>query len=293
MRNLSPGHPDHPDKILFLEKPLGISIYMNGDINEADCGAVAVVGTRKPDIYGINMAREITSVIVKSGRTVISGLARGIDTESHRAAIDCGGRTVAVLGSGINDIYPEENIALAGKISKKGAVISQFPPDAPPAKKNFPIRNETVAKLCNSLVVIQAPERSGSLITARLAVENNKQVYVLVGNIDNEKMLGNFRFLESYKKNPLVRPLFFPGAVFSKSCSQMEIPQTASENEELSLSSEEREVIKALRKSENKELFFDKISNFTGIGPDKLPAVLLSLSMKGLINEIGGNRYSI
>ena len=208
MVKISPSEAKHPDNILGLREKTGIPLFVEGSVLECDAGAVAIVGSRKPSIYGIKLAEKVAETAVKSGKTVISGLARGIDTESHRAALKYGGRTIAVLGTGINIIYPEENIGLAEEIKLNGAVISQFPPDTPPIGRNFPIRNETVAKMCGTLVLIQAAAKSGSLITARLALEYGKKVFVCPGEIGDPLFEGNYNFLKKYRKNRNLRILF-------------------------------------------------------------------------------------
>lgn len=293
----------HPDKVLDLDPKIALPLFIKGEILSCDAGAVAVVGSRKPTLYGIKLAEKIAETAVKSGKTVISGLARGIDTEAHRAALKYGGRTIAVLGTGINVVYPEENIALAEEISQKGALISQFPPDTPPIGRNFPIRNEIVAKMCNTLVLVQAAVKSGSLITARLALEFGKKVFVCPGEIGDPLFEGSYNFLKKYKNNGNLKILFDLNALsepenesarifdFSERQTAALQTRTAVKNETLTDESEKK--VYNLIKSKAEGIDFDAISLLSEISPAELPATLLSLILKGMIKELSGKIYKL
>ena len=239
---------------------------------------------------------------------MISGLARGIDTESHRAALRYGGRTIAVLGTGINVIYPEENVGLAEEIRHSGAVISQFPPDTPPIGRNFPIRNETVAKMCGALVLVQAAEKSGSLITARLALEYGRKVFVCPGEIGDPLFEGNYNFLKKYRTNRNLKILYDFGMlsenydlsalnfVFSPNktetfSSEKTMEKTVqAEKNEPQLDGTEK-IVYNIIKSKPSGIDFDTLTVLSGIGAAELPALLLTLVLEGLVSELNGKIY--
>jgi DNA processing protein len=160
-------------------------IYIRGKILPKDNLAVAIIGSRQMSKYGIKVAYRFAFTLAKSGITIVSGLARGIDTVSHEASLDAGGRTLAVLGSGLDVIYPPENINLAKKIEKNGAVLSQFPLHTKPLGKNFLARNRIIAALSKALVVVEGAKRSGTLSTASYAANMGREVFAIPGPIDS------------------------------------------------------------------------------------------------------------
>jgi len=299
---------NHPDRILKLKPEIGLPLDIEGSILPCDADAVAIVGSRKPSLYGIKLAEKAAAAAVRSGKTIVSGLARGIDTESHRAALRAGGRTIAVLGTGINVIYPEENVGLAEEIKHSGALVSQFPPDTPPIGRNFPIRNETVAKMCGSLVLVQAAAKSGSLITARLALEYGKKVFVCPGEIGDPLFEGNYGFLKKYRGSRNLKILFdfdmLTGesryfeqdfGIFSEKQNsyQAEITKEKpllNEKKELQLAGTEK-IVYNIIKSNPSGIDFDTLTVLSGIGAAELPAVLLSLVLEGIVSELSGKIY--
>ena len=308
MVKISNGAENHPDRILGLRPATDIPLYIEGSVLPCDAAGVAIVGSRKPSLYGIKLAERAAVAAVRNGKTVISGLARGIDTESHRAALKYGGRTIAVLGTGINIIYPEENVGLADEIKQSGAVISQFPPDTPPIGRNFPIRNETVAKMCGTLILIQAAAKSGSLITARLALEYGKKVFVCPGEIGDPLFEGNYEFLKKYRKNRNLKILIDFETLFENSgcydTDTVSFSETFSldhaenssdgavqaEKKELQLEGSEK-IVYNIIKSNPSGIDFDTLTVLSGIGAAELPAVLLTLVLEGIVSEFSGTIY--
>ena len=308
MAKISNSAENHPDRILGLRPEIGLPLDVEGSVLPCDAGAVAIVGSRKPSLYGVRLAEKAAEAAVKGGKTVISGLARGIDTESHRAALKYGGRTIAVLGTGINVIYPEENIGLAEEIKHSGAVISQFPPDTPPIGRNFPIRNETVAKMCGSLVLVQAAVKSGSLITARLALEYGKKVFVCPGEIGDPLFEGNYNFLKKYRNRRNLKILFDFGMLtenneisfwnqelFSQEkenfpAEKQSMKAVPEEKKELQLDGNEK-IVYNIIKSNPSGIDFDTLTVLSGIGAAELPAVLLMLVLTGAVSELNGKIY--
>ncbi|MEA1929003.1 MAG: DNA-processing protein DprA, partial [Candidatus Auribacterota bacterium] len=175
---------DYPENLREIYDP-PVVLYIKGSIIPEDKPALAVVGSRRASHYGLQTAEKISYQLAARGFTVVSGLARGIDTRAHRGALKASGRTIAVLGSGLGNIYPPENGQLAKEISLSGAVISEFPIRAIPDRQNFPLRNRVVSGLSLGVLVVEAAQRSGALITARLAMEQGRSVMAIPGRIDS------------------------------------------------------------------------------------------------------------
>jgi DNA processing protein len=177
-------------------------LFYKGTLRPDDVRSVAVVGTRAPSPKGIDRAERMARLLVEAGVTVLSGLARGIDTAAHRACLDAGGRTIAVLGSGIRRVYPSENAELADRIADSGAVVSQFWPDSAPATYNFPRRNVVTSGMSQGTVVIEATATSGAKMQARLAIEHGKQVFLL------HSLVTEREWAQRYLQRPRVHEVF-------------------------------------------------------------------------------------
>lgn len=175
------GDPDYPVALRPIDLPPPF-VIVRGSLRREDAMATAIVGSRQATPYGLRMAERLGADLGARGVTVVSGLARGIDTAAHQGALDVGGRTLAVLGSGVDVVYPPENRRLAADIVETGALVSQFPMGTPPLAHHFPARNRLIAGLSMGTVVVEAAERSGALITARLAGELGREVYAVPGN---------------------------------------------------------------------------------------------------------------
>src|SRR6185312_4659568 len=169
-----------------------IVLYVKGAWSEClDQPCIGIVGSRRCSTYGQNSAIMLARDLAQRGVTVVSGLARGIDAAAHRGALDAGGRTIAVLGTGIDEVYPRDHKKLAAEVLERGgALISQFPLGTPPVSENFPYRNRIISGLSLGVVVVEAAENSGSLITARLAMEQNREVFAVPGNITSRNSFG-------------------------------------------------------------------------------------------------------
>ena len=171
-------------------------LYLRGDIQTRDQWAVAVVGTRRSTSYGKHVTQQLVGDLARSGATIVSGMARGIDGVAHWAALEAGGRTLAVLGSGISQVYPPEHRALAQQIASSGALLSEFPPDTPPEAGNFPRRNRIISGLSLGVLVIEAGRKSGALITANYALEQGRDVFAVPGNINARSSVGTNRIIQ-------------------------------------------------------------------------------------------------
>lgn len=186
--------PEYPGLLKEIYDP-PIVLYIMGKAKK-DETSVAIVGSRHASIYGLNTAESLAFQLGLNGVTVVSGMARGIDSASHRGVLKSGGRTVAVLGSGLLDIYPPENKRLAEEISMNGAVVSEFPMEYPPFRQNFPRRNRIISGLSLGVVIVEAAKDSGALITADFALEQGRTVFAVPGKVDSVTSLGTNRLLK-------------------------------------------------------------------------------------------------
>jgi DNA processing protein len=198
MTTLTPDDPSYPALLAAIPSPP--ALYVRGRVVPDDALAVAIVGARQATPYGLAIAADLASELAARGVTIVSGFARGIDTAAHRAALDAGGRTLAVLGSGLDVIYPPENGALGRRIEAAGALISQFEAGTLPLPYNFPARNRTLAGLALGVVVVEAAERSGSLITAGFAGDLGREVFAVPGRITSAASAGAHRLIQDGAK---------------------------------------------------------------------------------------------
>jgi DNA processing protein len=191
--HLTHGDADYPAPLAALAP--APELWVRGTLVADDALAVAIVGARRASAYGLEVAERLASDLAARGVTIVSGFARGIDTAAHRGALTAGGRTLAVLGSGIDVLYPPESGALAREVAARGALVTQFPPGTPPLPHNFPTRNRTLAALALGVVVVEAAERSGSLITAGFAGDLGREVFAVPGKITSPTSAGTHRLL--------------------------------------------------------------------------------------------------
>jgi DNA processing protein len=175
--------PQYPPSLRNIYDP-PVLLYVRGEIKPADNIALAIVGTRKASRYAREQSERFGSSLARAGFSIISGLARGVDSFAHKGCLEAGGRTLAIIGSGLTKIYPEENRDLAAEIATSGAVISEFAMEVGPSRENFPRRNRIIAGISLGVLVVEAPERSGALITARQAGEMGKEIFALPGRVD-------------------------------------------------------------------------------------------------------------
>jgi DNA processing protein len=189
----------YPELLKQIHDP-PILLFIKGQLIPADKLAIAVVGTREVTSYGRDVTQRLSTALAEMGITIVSGLARGVDTIAHLSALDAGGRTIAVLGSGLDIIYPYENKGLFNRIIEQGAVISEFLPGTPPQKYNFPARNRIVSGLSLGVLVTEAPMQSGALITAQHAIDQNREVFAVPGNIMSNKADGNHKLIKDGAK---------------------------------------------------------------------------------------------
>jgi len=264
-------------------------LYIKGEIRESDRCAVAIVGSRTPTYYGYQVAERMSRELALKGMTIVSGMARGIDTSSHRGAIMAGGRTIAVLGSGLDVPYPKENKTLMEKIISNGAVVSEFPLGTQPEKGNFPRRNRIISALSLGVIVVEATIDSGALITVGYALEQGKDVFAVPGNITSKKSKGT---------NDLIKK----GARLVENADEVidELKEQLKgvlrdggrdmEKRAYPMTEDEERVFRAI---EEEPKHVDDIVRETNLSASKVLSLLSNLEIKGAVREIGGKRFVI
>src|ERR1035441_9877704 len=273
-------------------------LYVRGDVKVLSQYAVAVVGSRRPSAYGSSVAHRLAHDLAQRQLVVVSGLARGVDSAAHRGALEAKGKTVAVMGSGIDIMYPRENKKLADEIAKSGAVISEFPLGTGPTPENFPIRNRIISGLSLGVVVVEAAEYSGSLITARLALEQNREVFAVPGNITSAQSFGPNHLIKQGAK--LVDQWMDVIEEFTAEVRmQLLPPMETSDGEpmgaqaatlfEASLTPDQKAVFETLRVDQTS--FVDEIVGAAEIPHPRVLAALLQLEMNGLIRQLPGKNF--
>jgi DNA processing protein len=273
-------------------------LYVRGDVKVLSQCAVATVGTRKPSAYGSQVAHRLAHDLAERQVVIVSGLARGIDSCAHRGALEArGGKTVAVQGRGMDEIYPRENRKLAEKIVASGAVISEFPIGTGPLPENFPIRNRIISGLSLGVLVVEAAEYSGSLITARLALDQNREVFAVPGYITSAQSFGPNHLIKQGAK--LVDQWLdvveeFPAEVRSQlmppeAASEVSPADLASSLFEQSMTTDQKAVFDFLRVDE--PAFIDSIFGAVAVPPARILQTLLELEMSGLIRQLPGKNF--
>jgi DNA processing protein len=275
--------PAYPRLLREIADPPPV-LYVRGDITEEDAWAVAVVGTRRISAYGREVTRRLTTALARSGITIVSGLARGIDAEAHRAALNSGGRTIAVLGCGIDQIYPPEHRKLAQEIVAHGAVLSDYPLGTRPEGSNFPPRNRIISGLSLGVLITEAPARSGALITADFAGEQGRDVFAVPGSILDRRCAGTNALIQDGAKvvlgpEDVVEELNLT-MVAEQSEARQVLPADATEAALLaSLSAEPAHV--------------DELRQQVGLPIAQVTSTLALMELKGLVRQVGGMKYVV
>ncbi len=257
-------------------------LYLRGALDPADDWAVAVVGTRRATAYGRQVAEELARALAQNGITVVSGLARGVDAVAHRAALDAGGRTLAVLGSGVDVIYPPEHRRLAERIRQQGALISDYPPGTQPEAANFPPRNRIISGLSVAVVVVEAGKSSGALITARYAAEQGREVFAVPGNIYAPQSQGCNRLIQQ-GANALLSPRDLLEVLHWEHLGAQQAARRL-----LPADENEATLLRLLRQG---ACHVDDLTAATGWPAAQVAATLTMMELKGLVRSLGGMQY--
>jgi DNA processing protein len=256
--------------------------------------AVAIVGSRRCSTYGRNVAEKLSRELAERGITIVSGLARGIDSAAHRGALEGRGLTVGIMGTGLDAVYPKENSKLAARIAEYGALLTEFPLATPPASQNFPFRNRVISGLTLGVLVVEGAERSGSLITARLAYEQGRDVFAVPGNITSAKSFGpNYLIKDGAKLVQTWRDVVeeLPGEMKAAilSAERGETHVEWSRPEEPELSDNERRVLRLL--SADQPVHIDQLMLKAGLRSGELMGALLKLEMLDRIRQLPGKSF--
>ena len=305
----------YPSLLKQIDDPPAL-LYVIGEFPLQDAPSIAIVGSRSPTEYGKTISQQLSHQLAERGITVVSGFARGIDTCVHRGALEAGGRTVAVFGSGLSIIYPETNRTLATEITESGALISEFPMTMPPRGKNFPRRNRVISGLTLGTLVVEASERSGSLITARHAAEQGREVFAVPGQIFSGMSRGTHSLInqgatlinsvddlldalpqdytgslggelpEPTRQLPVSNQ---PGRARPQSVEKRSTPASQPKAKvDLNLTPDEQTVLSAM---ETDSVHIDEITRVTQLPIGKVSSLLVMLELKGIVQQLPGKQF--
>lgn len=274
---------EFPESLKTIDRPPAI-IYFKGKIDGASKIALSVVGTRRMSLYGRQVTEKIVSDLALSGMTIISGLARGVDTIAHETALEAGGLTIAVVGSGLDEksLYPFDNIGLARKIvSAGGAIISEYHPGTPALAQHFPARNRLISALSLGVLVTECPIKSGALLTARAGLEQGKEIFAIPGDIRSRNCEGTNNLIKMGAKAVTCASEILEEFGFSEAIAQKArkiIPET-------------REEAKVLDFLSIQPIEFDRLVQKTALDSATLSSVLTMMEIKGKVRNVGMNQY--
>jgi DNA processing protein len=279
----------YPERLRAIADPPPV-LYAKGNLRPEDDKAVAVVGSRSASDYGRRVARDLCHGLATLGFTVVSGMARGIDGTAHESALNSGGRTIAVLGSGVDCAYPPEHKDLYQRIIERGAVISEYPLGTRPVAFNFPARNRLIAGLSLGVVVVEATEKSGSLITARLAAEQGREVFAVPGEVGSSRSRGAHRLIRQGAKlvervEDIVEEIA-PQLITSHGVAAKPEPRRLPPD----ASGEARNIFEMLAE---RPLQIDQVIQASGLSSARVAEILLELELGGFLRQLPGKRYAV
>jgi DNA processing protein len=271
----------YPPRLKEIDQPPPL-LYVRGALKSEDTWAVAVVGTRRVSTYGRQVAEDIGSYLAANGVTVVSGLARGVDAIVHQAALRAGGRTIAVMGCGVDRIYPPEHAQLAEKIMASGALVSDYPMGTPPDASNFPPRNRIISGLSMATVVVEAGETSGALITAQFAIDQGREVFAVPGNILAPQSKGTNRLIVQ-GAHPMLSVRDLLDVLNLTRVTEQRLIRNV-----LPVDETESKLMGVLT---HEPMHVDEIRIQTGLPIERVSATLVMMELKGLIRQVGGLNY--
>ena len=285
------GDERYPELLRAIHDPPAV-LYCDGSVEPGDRQAVAIVGSRQATPYGLRITETLAGELSALGFTILSGFARGIDAAAHRAALAAGGRTIAVLGCGLDVDYPPGHASLHAEIAGSGAVLTEFAPGTPPRATNFPRRNRIISGLALGVVVVEAAEDSGSLITARLALEQGREVFAVPGPIDVPTSQGPHGLLKQGATlvetvDDIVEELL---PQLDRPLQTLKTEPIAALPEHVELSPSERTVLEVMSRE---PLHLDDLTERSRLTTPAVAAILLGLELKALVKQLPGQRYCL
>jgi DNA processing protein len=281
VRLLTWDDPAYPPHLCHIYDPPFL-LYVKGELLEADEWAVAMVGTRRASVYGKEVTKQLAGDLARNQVTVVSGLASGIDTEAHRAALEAGGRTIAVLGNGIDIIYPQQNAALSKRVVEAGALISEFPLGTRPEGRNFPRRNRIISGMALGTVVTEAGPKSGALITAGYALEQGRDIFAVPGNILARQSQGTNELIRDGATPVLSVEDILQGLNLSMISQHQEVRAIVPENETESA---------LLTYLSANPAHIDEIVRQSGLPTALVSSTLSMMELKGMVRQVEGMNY--
>ncbi len=294
-RLIGPDDAAYPTLLREMYEPPRF-LAVDGSLDDPPEKRVAIVGSRTTDRRARDAAADIAGALAARGYCVVSGLARGVDSAAHEGALAGGGRTIAVLGTGLDIVYPEENVALARRIARQGALVSSFPPGARPHRHHFPIRNKTIAGLCRAVLVVQASEKSGALITARYALHANREVFAMPGPVGDPRYVGSNRLLRDgahlcLDLGDLVGELEGVAAALAiwTAAESGRAGGSGATDGALPLTGDEQAVLDHLASDPT---HVDEIARDLDLPPGALLSLLLTMEIKGAVRALPGACYA-
>jgi len=283
------ANENYPPLLAEIHDPPGVLFY-RGTLLPEDRLAVGIVGTRHATRYGLDQATKLATSLAKAGVTVVSGMARGIDTAAHKAALAAGGRTIAVLASGVLKPYPPENAGLARDIAAQGCVMSEAAPTMPPISGMFPQRNRIISGLSLGSIVVEAADRSGALITARHAWEQNREVFAVPGPVDSRVSNGPHRLIRDGAKLVMTIDDVLEELGPLAHTAERQDGTTVRVPAEVQLNEVEQKVLQAIQPGDGS--LIDQVTETSGLPVHRVLSTISVLEMRSLIRRIGGNRVA-
>lgn len=308
IRTLHLRHPEYPARL--AETPLAPSvIYLKGRMLAADEHAIAVVGSRDATPYGLEMTRRLSYDLARAGVTIVSGLARGIDSASHKAALEAGGRTIAVLGSGLDRIYPQRSVPMAEKIVRDGALLTEYPPGVSALPQHFPRRNRVISGLCHGVLVVEAAFKSGAMLTVKWALEQDRDVFAVPGSALSDKSKGtNWLIQQGAKLTASVDDILEELSIDAKPVSdQVSISAVAATDKNEADAGKnaldnfargdnvlniEQRVLSLLENTEG-PMHVDDITRALGVAAAAVSSVLAMLELRGSARQVGTMQFTV
>ena len=276
----------YPSRLKEIYDPPPV-LYIRGKLAPEDDWCLAVVGTRRPTYYGREVTEQIVGDLARNRITIVSGLAKGIDATAHRAALDSGGRSIAVFGCGLYVVYPRDHAKLAREVMEHGALASEFPLGTPPRRENFPLRNRIMSGLSLGTLVVEAGESSGALITAGLALEQNREVFAVPGSVLSQASRGTNRLIQEGAKlvrgaNDILEELNLTMAVQHVELKEV-VPATETESR----------ILQILRNLSPEPAHIDEVGRQSRLPIATVSSTLAMMELKGVVKQVGGMNYII